>query len=445
MSNLRETQSNKCEYFKRALASSKHFTFTSPKSTTIKSLLLAIIIDLLWSIPTYAQSIPYGISYDFRKIDFSRKDSNQKSYVKPHKLKVGTVPERQKFSSKIDQSPRPYIYEINTFYPGVINYARNEEEHYFLKTAILFKLQADSLNEAYQKAKLEEVTNKIASNPELSSKGLEEAFQAKYKALSELIERKRKDAITYFYFYDMATAAQLFPTLRYDGETRSKLFFENTANKETKYLSNYLVTYGLKNNKVSAYTEAYHDYFGSLRISIGTLISNNTTVGRDSSGITIIDSSETKDDAIQRIIGGGGNIVINANLPILFSRSRQNKVRALVNFNPKISCDLPAIGTYSSDFIFKTDIGTEAAVFLNGSEGNLSFYSITRSSYIFGNSTFYDYLSTPSQKVNNGYFMHQTSIGVAVKEMFRFGVILYYGDPFVVKNFPTTVFVSIVP
>ncbi len=347
---------------------------------------------------------------------------------------------------KSQLSDPPYSYDKTPLYPKTKFYPQNETQHQYLLTAVHFKLSSNEIQ-----AKIDSINNqKIIELKSITNREEIEAVERKYGALILPYLKSQEDlhkfSVKYFYLFRGDRTLQLFPVGIYDTDIRAELFYENNINsKNNKILGSYLLSYGNK-GKISAYTELYSDYFGPFRLGVGTLVSNNLTVGRDSAGVTIIDSTERKDDALQRILGGGGNLVTNLDWPFLLIRSRNERIRLLSSVNIRNSIDIPDIGTYSSDFIEKFDPAISSVLFLSGYKEELVFFATYRFSRLLGNDELFNYLNIKDTNTRRwGLWTNQISTGLIISSMLRVGVNFNFGNPYVIRNFPTNIFLGIVP
>lgn len=200
------------------------------------------------------------------------------------------------------------------------------------------------------------------------------------------------------------------------------------ADKKEKFLSNSLISFSSDGGKASIYNELYADYFGPVRFGFGALISNKQ------GSSTTADPNEKKEDAVQRLLGGGGNGVINMSYPLV-SYELVDGLNFKTIVAPKFALDVPKIGTDSEQYAFSYSPGLEGSVYYTGALDVLTFYSNFRFGITGGNSLFYQNLNKTDQ---SAFAFNQVSLGVAITSTFRVNYNKYFGSTFVKDNFPAS-------
>ncbi|QOG02372.1 hypothetical protein [Flavobacterium sp. MDT1-60] len=230
--------------------------------------------------------------------------------------------------------------------------------------------------------------------------------------------------------------------VRFNSSVDAQLYYDYYAkDKKTQFLKNSVISFSSDGGNASIYNELFADYFGGVRVGIGALVSNKPTVKKDSVGIPIIDSVSIQKDAVQRLLGGGGNISINGSYPLLGYENNNNSFAFKLILPLKLSCDVPILGTENKDYSINYDAGLEGSIFYTGILDILTFYTNFKGSIIGGNDMFYKYLNKESKP----FFFGQLSAGIAFNSTFRISWNYYYGDSFVNKNFPATISFTIIP
>lgn len=227
--------------------------------------------------------------------------------------------------------------------------------------------------------------------------------------------------------------------------TDAQLFYLNEVREsKAQFLRNSLLSFGTSGNKVSIFNEIYADYFGPFRVGFGALVSNSgKNQIKDADGIVIgIDSTSARQDATQRLLGGGGNGVISLGYPLLNYQNREESFFFKTDFYPKFSMDVPVLGTVNEEFAWNMDMGIEGSAFYTGVLNNLTFFGNFRLGYTFGNDIFYSNLLKEEEKA---FFFNQVTIGIAMNSTFRLGWNFYWGDEFVAEHFKSSISFSIIP
>jgi len=224
-------------------------------------------------------------------------------------------------------------------------------------------------------------------------------------------------------------------------------FVKNSADAETyyngfvsdskaKFLSNTLLSFGTDGGTASIFNELYADYYGPFRFGFGALVSNKQT---PSTGTA--DPNETKKDAVQRLLGGGGNGVFNLSYPILQMHS-QNVFDLKLAASPRLGLDIPTLGTQNGQYALSYNLGLEGSAYYNGDLGVITPFVNFRFAEIGGNGLFYDNLTKTDHQ---SFAFHQVSFGFAFASMFRLSYGWNFGSAFVKTNFPNAISFSIVP
>jgi len=220
---------------------------------------------------------------------------------------------------------------------------------------------------------------------------------------------------------------------RVKNEYDAQVYYNQTINeKSAKFLSNSILNIGGNGEKISLYNELYSDFYGPFRVGLGALVSNKSSNS---------DSIESQKDAVQRLLGGGGNGIVSLSYPLFGFMSQNQRLNIKSSLSPKIAFDVPKLGTESSKFGVNYDIGIEAKVFYSGLLDVLTLYSNFRFAVIDGNATFYANLG----KGESSFMFNQFSLGIALNSTFRIGWNYYYGSKYVNENFPATIAFSIIP
>jgi len=206
----------------------------------------------------------------------------------------------------------------------------------------------------------------------------------------------------------------------------------SVSERSARFLGNSLLSISSEGERISLFNEIYSDYFGPFRFGVGALVGNRSNSS---------DSLETEKDAIQRLLGGGGNMIINLNYPIVGFTGENNRFIVKSSFAPKLAVDLPVLGTESDKYGLNYDIGFEATILFSGLLNVLTFYTNSRFAIINGNDVFFDNLN----KDKGSFAFHQLSIGLALNSTFRLAWNTYFGSDFVKENFPSTVSFSVIP
>ncbi|MHC2992064.1 hypothetical protein OB13_10870 [Pontibacter sp. HJ8] len=217
----------------------------------------------------------------------------------------------------------------------------------------------------------------------------------------------------------------------------------SASDKNSKFLNNTLIAYSPQGSTVSIFNEIYADYFGPVRLGFGALVADG---GEEEEDSTPPNSQEeltpSEKDAVQRLLGGGGNAVLNASYPFFDLRNRAANFNMKLAFVPKSAVDIPEIGTESGDFSFHWNAGVEGSIFYNGLLNNLTLFTNFRFAVVDGNKNFYQYLG---KEKRDAFWFNQISGGLAINSTFRLSYNYYFGSKFSNETLPYNVSLAIVP
>lgn len=229
-----------------------------------------------------------------------------------------------------------------------------------------------------------------------------------------------------WFFVKNAIDAELF----YNGEV---------TGAQSKFLSNSLLSFANDGSRASLFEEVYADYFGPIRIGIGALISNKGNAATETEEKK---AEETQKDAFQRLLGGGGNAVVNVSYPLIDGNGSGGLLSYKLIAAPKASLDLPKIGTESNTVAWNGNVGLEGSVFYTGSKSIITFFSNFRMAHVFGDAEFYNNIKKTDKK---GFMFNQVSLGIGLSSTFRISYNLFFGSSFVNDNVPKSISLTLVP
>lgn len=216
----------------------------------------------------------------------------------------------------------------------------------------------------------------------------------------------RKYFYWYRYHYRTQNYFQPFPVLdRYSCQA----FFSNAIDTE-RFLANagIVSTVGFSNKAFGS--ELYHDYIGAFRLGMSVLVSD-TKVDKDSISSSEKDSTISAEGAIQRLIAGGGNMLITARLPLLNCHSLSNHINFKAMYTNALALDVqnPAVKDKLPSSIIRT--GLECSMFYSGLEGKFVLFANAQSGIIKGNSAFYSNIGSSE---NKAIWFNQINVGIEV-------------------------------
>lgn len=209
---------------------------------------------------------------------------------------------------------------------------------------------------------------------------------------------------------DMKFTGTFFPSIQ-DPET-----FQS---KKASFLGTNNLTYNDSLSNISMYSELAADYFGPVRVSIGTTLSFPKS---DTS--SPVQQKLNRDKFIQRFATGGGGLVFNFSLPIYTYPS--DLFTAAVTLNPRFSLEPPSFGVSTKSFANNSSLGLDMQAGLTGVEDLISFFGYARFAYTLGNSSFYDALQLTGNN-RKAFWLNTYTIGVNVKNLFSISYQKFFG------------------
>lgn len=191
--------------------------------------------------------------------------------------------------------------------------------------------------------------------------------------------------------------------------THAQMYFNGSVDDQSsKFLKNSLFSFSSNGQKVSLFNELYSDYLGPFRLHFGALISGDLGEGTEAP------EDEKMDDAVQRLIGGGGNVVLGISYPIFDLSTLHKTFSSKIHFSPKMGFDIPELGQSVETSTTNVDVALEGSFFLKGLEDIISLYGGFRYGYLIGSQEFEKNLN-----IDQNFWLGQFTIGLALNSAFR--------------------------
>lgn len=172
------------------------------------------------------------------------------------------------------------------------------------------------------------------------------------------------------------------------------------------------------------YTDVYNDYFGAVAMGVGTLLG----VGKSQGDNEAAAQSENQEaSAVNRLLFGGGNVVIHASYPLLYWNKSDQNFDFRVRLQPRLGFDLPELGTQTTSYAMNLDMGIYSTLRYTGLKENIGVIVEFKSSAITGNKEFYYNLGTVEEKL---ILLNQLSIGLKLGKTFQITWMNYWGNEF---------------
>jgi len=215
------------------------------------------------------------------------------------------------------------------------------------------------------------------------------------------------------------------------------LYFNAASTRQSaEFLAKSLTVINPNTGKLSLYNELYGDYVGWWRVAFGT-----TLVGSNK-GESKTPEDQKNEAALQRLLGGGGNALISATLPLASFHTDDEVVAFKLMMLNKIATDLPQNGAETSDFAYHSDIGFDFAGYYQGFNRIITPFAYVRVGQVWGNSLFYDNLG---RNTHSGMLVGQIMGGLSITDVLQVAGTYYYGSAFIRDNFPFSISITLQP
>lgn len=317
-----------------------------------------------------------------------------------------------------------------------------DEKRYYC----LFLCEKKIIN-LYEKQRIVEIANRRLENDQMYDDSVKKLTEDIKKRNDENQKREVK-AIQNSYW---KRNQQYFNPIPVHDETDAKLFYTDEYNKKTlEFLQNSNINFNFDGN-ASLYSDIISTYMGPVNLSIGNLISNNANVDTTSQSDSTTQSAPNKEDAIQKLVGGGGNLLLKASYPLfIFKLDDRREINPIFKGKSlvfaKVAYNIPGIGTVSSDNLnFSLQCG--ANIDFTAGKPDFSFMSNIKYTFIWGTADFRKTLGIGegTKYSSNIISMFKADFGFNISNKFLVGVNFYFGSKYVNDNFKTTAFFTVIP
>ncbi|MCB9245544.1 MAG: hypothetical protein H6606_03865 [Flavobacteriales bacterium] len=334
--------------------------------------------------------------------------------------------EEKKYKTRVNkfQNRRYFIYYDSTkHYIGGKN---GEYEDYYLGMAVWMKNIENSLRE---RRNLRQFEVTVADNPQGTDDQLDIERQREriWDIYVDSINDAHNLSVEYFFKYRNTRKLVFGVGKGKDKSLRTSLFYENNLEgKQNRFLNNYGLNFN-QNGVPVVTTELFKDYFPYVRFSVSTVM-NSTAPDTNAIG-----SDDLKEDALQRIIAGGGNVVGKLSSPIFhYTNTSEGILDLHSTANVKFGIDVPRLGTLDNDVNLMANPYVNMGLVYNGYKGDIAILGDVSFGYLRGSSQYYDYLGIDKNSSirNRGMFMHKLECGFAFGRALRLTYGYLFGDEY---------------
>ena len=222
--------------------------------------------------------------------------------------------------------------------------------------------------------------------------------------------------------------------------THARLFFNmDGSGNSAQLMSHSFFSYNTESEQMALYSELFADYFGPVRFGFGALM----TTGQDQSEQleTPPPIDQANQDALQRLLNGGGNSVISLAFPLLQWRDISWRKGIRILAVPKYALDIPALGNTVDTYAANADIGIEANAHWAGYTQHVALFFQTRIGYVMGNNAFKE-----SMKTEDNFLVSQLNFGIAFRNTIKLSYTLHHiSNDQVGKDLPGFISFSLIP
>ena len=193
----------------------------------------------------------------------------------------------------------------------------------------------------------------------------------------------------------------------------SKMFFSmDGTGSDARLMSHNSFSYNTQSERLALYSELFSDYFGPLRFGFGALL----TSGRDEAEEreTLPMDIQNNQDALQRLLNGGGNSVMSLAYPLIQYRNHSWSRGLRILAVPKYALDIPALGSTADSYAANADLGIEASAHWAGNTQNIALFFQTRIGYVMGNSAFKTAINS-----KKNFVVSQFNFGIAFRNTIK--------------------------
>jgi hypothetical protein len=171
------------------------------------------------------------------------------------------------------------------------------------------------------------------------------------------------------------------------------------------------------------YTDVYNDYFGVVAMGVGTLLGVGKSQEENEDAAQSVNQEAS---AVNRLLFGGGNVVIHATYPLFLWNKPDQHFDLRVRLQPRLGFDLPELGTQTTSYAMNLDMGIYTTLSYTGLKENIGVVIEFKSSAITGNKEFYENLGKAEKLIG----LNQLSIGLKLGKSFQITWMNYWGNHF---------------
>lgn len=253
------------------------------------------------------------------------------------------------------------------------------------------------------------------------------------KILQEQKERKLLNLNTYRWFM---------PTVRrFDREIFFQDMYNNSTNKTI--LLNSLVL-NSNSNATAVQTEIVTDNLSALRLSFGSVLSLASSENDTGETEQEQKQAETEQEALSRLVNGGGNFYLEAILPVLCTNPNNGNQFTFYGYaNVRGAMDIDGLGNDIDTATGNYSFGLNTYFGLSSDSKKFNFFLQANGNVTGGTKEFYRNLGLTNDKI---FFNGKVIAGMTILNNFRLSATLSnYGSDEKIRSNKITVGVQILP
>ncbi len=247
-----------------------------------------------------------------------------------------------------------------------------------------------------------------------------EAEMERAKGL-QAVEWLRHKANELRYRYRTANKFSFFPVRN---ATDAEMYHGTVNDSQTIGVRNIRLGLQAVSGQYTFYTDVYNDYFGAVAVGVGTLLGVGK-IPKEDEEVSQLENQEAS--AVNRLLFGGGNVVIHATYPIVYWNKPDHNMDFRVRLQPRLGFDLPELGTQTTSYAMNLDVGMYSTLMYTGLKENIGVVVEFKTGAITGNREFYNNLGEGDERV---ILLNQLSIGLKLGKNIQITWMNYWSNEF---------------
>lgn len=298
----------------------------------------------------------------------------------------------------------------------------------------LIKKKMESINDLYGKVESWDFQDEKKDNME-NLKSTYDTINQKRIELQQLIA-ERDEKLAYVGSFDW-----FLPTVT---KGNRKQFFHDMYNNKTEK-SIFLNSFALNGNSdaTSVQNEIVTDNMWALRVTFGSVLSLESKKA-DPAEIPAKTKKETEEEALNRLLNGGGNFYLEFLLPLAATNQNNgDQITAYSYANIRGAMDIKSISNNIDTSTGNGTLGLNQYFGISSDSRKFNFFALGNINYTFGTNEFYSNLGLTDAK---GFLNGRLLAGITILNNFRISLaVCPFGSDEKVRSNKVTVGIQIMP